>query len=421
MLSDLSLAQFIRAARSQNRRAPSSFALLKGRDFRHVWMAGGLFGTIRWLEMLSVGVYTFDRTQSPLLVSAMMVARMAPMILFGSVFGAYAERFDRKRILCVGLGLLLVLALVMVLVGRTGEYSLWILAIAMFASGTFFATDFPVRRTILAELAGTSRVGNAMAIDSTTNNATRMMGPALGGIVYQLVGLYGTYLLAAVIYLACLLLVLPIGYRSGSATRAVTGVFRTVAEGFQYIRGEPRLVATLMVTLIVNLWGFPFATMVPVIGRDEMALSATFVGLLAAAEGAGAFIGAIFVAAFARARFYMRLYVAGAFIFITAVLLFSFAPNFAVGWSIAIAGGFGVAGFATMQSTLTYTSADPAYRSRAMGALAVAIGGGPIGVFHVGLLAEWLGASTAVAVMAVEGLIALAVATWYWRDLRKPG
>ncbi|MCH9674019.1 MAG: MFS transporter, partial [Gammaproteobacteria bacterium] len=251
VLSNRVVAQHLAKTFSGPAIAPhrAAWALLKHADFRRVWFAGGLFGTIRWLEMLSVGVYTFDRTGSPLLVSAMMVARMLPMILFGSVFGAYAERFERRRLLLTGLSLMVVLSIVMAGLGQWIEYPLWLLAIAMFASGTFFATDFPVRRTILAEIAGVTRIGNAMAIDSATNNATRMVGPALGGIVYQSLGLKGAYALAAIVLSVCLLLVLTVRFRSKPSLQLSTSVFANMVEGFRYIKGQPRLVGALVITM----------------------------------------------------------------------------------------------------------------------------------------------------------------------------
>jgi hypothetical protein len=82
--------------------------------------------------------------------------------------------------------------------------------------------------------------------------------------------------------------------------------------------------------------------------------------------------------------------------------------------------GIGIAGFAVMQTTIVFLAAPPAVRSRAMGLLTVAIGGGPIGMLYVGVLADWLGAANAVACLAVQGLVLLALAAWNWPELRRP-
>ena len=165
---------------------------------------------------------------------------------------------------------------------------------------------------------------------------------------------------------------------------------------------------------------FPFATMIPVIGGEVMALSPALVGLLAAAEGTGAFLGALVIAAFGKPRHYGLFYVGGSFLFLAAVLVFSNLSGFSLAFVVLMTGGFGVAGFASMQSTILLVSASPEYRSRIMGLLAVSIGAGPFGVFHVGFLGEHFGGATAVSIIAIEGLAVMALTHKLWQPLLQP-
>ena len=367
--------------------------------------------------MLSISVFTFDLTSSPLWVAALIVVRMLPMVLFGSIFGTYADRYRRDTLLLIGLSLVLCTTIVLATLAVGGYLELWHVGIGAFLNGTYFSTDFSVRRTMLAEIAGDAYAGTAMALDSATNNATRALGPLLGGVIYQFVGLHGAYVIGvSCTYMVCFTLAARVVYKR-SSLRITANVLTQLAEGLGYVRRHPRIFGTLLVTVIINLFGFPFATMVPVIGRDDLALSPAWVGILTSAEGTGAFVGALVTAWFSKPRQYGWLYTGGALVFLTAIVTFSVATGFALSWSILLCGGLGVAGYSAMQSAILLTSAAPEYRSRTMGALAVCVGAGPLGVLHLGALAEWIGASTAVTIMGLEGLLAMTLTTRYWLPL----
>jgi predicted MFS family arabinose efflux permease len=277
-----------------------------------------------------------------------------------------------------------------------------------------------VRRTMLGEIAGMDRLGHAMALESATSNATRMLGPPLGGLLLQLGGLGGAFLLATLVYALSILLVLPVGYRSaGGATRGWS-MLGTLIEGWRFIRARRLIVATLSVTVIVNLWGFAYITMVPVIGERALGLSAFLIGILMSGEGLGALIGAFLFGIWARPRDYIRIYLGSSVLFQIAVLAFALSGWFPLSFGLILLCGVAIAGFAVMQSTILFLAAPAEVRSRVMGVLTVSIGAGPIGMLHVGWLADWLGASTAVAIIAIEGLIALMFAAVVWPEMRRP-
>jgi MFS family permease len=166
------------------------------------------------------------------------------------------------------------------------------------------------------------------------------------------------------------------------------------------------------------MWGFPFTSMIPVIGRDTLMLSPAEVGLLASAEGAGAVVGALLVAFFGPVRFYRKIYLYGTFFYLLMILIFAQSALTFISAALLLSVGLGAAAFSTMQSTLVFISAPPEIRNRIMGVLSVCIGTGPIGFLHLGLMADWFGAPTAITVMALEGLIALAIAYFVWPEIR---
>ncbi|MGH6916676.1 MAG: MFS transporter [Geminicoccaceae bacterium] len=394
-------------------------ALLADADFRRVWLVGGMTGGLRWLELLVVGVYVLEQTGSASMVALMTVARLAPMFLCGFVIGAIADRYERQTLLLLGLVVLLLTSAVLGVLALTGQITLWQIAIGAFLNGIFFAADYPIRRIMSAEIAGLDRLGRAMALESATGNATRMLGPALGGFLLETLGLEGAYLLGAALYLVSAVLVLRLGYRSTRFEGQARNILSTLRDGWQFVRARRVIVGTLMVTVVVNFWGFAYITMVPVIGERVLGLSAFPIGVLMSIEGLGALLGALLVGPFSKPHAYTRIYLFSSFVFLLAVLGFALSDRFPLSLLLNLICGVSLAGFSVMQATIMFLAARPEVRSRVMGVLTVAIGAGPIGMLHLGWLADWIGAAAAMQVMAVEGLVVLALTALLWPEMRR--
>lgn len=177
--------------------ATSAGHLLAEPNFLRVWLAGACAATARWLEMLAVGIFVFEETGSPLLVAAMLMLRMLPLALFGAFGGEVASRFDRRRVLLGTLGALTALSGGLAGLAALGWLAVWHVAVGAVVTGVAWAMDFPVRRTLLADVAGNARLGAAMSLDTVASSGTRMAGPILGGGLYAASGMDGAFLLTA--------------------------------------------------------------------------------------------------------------------------------------------------------------------------------------------------------------------------------
>ncbi len=402
--------------------------LLSNQNFLCVWSVGGLTGIIRWFQLLAFGVYSFEITGSPFLVSTIPILWMLPLILFGPFIGVIADQVSRKLLLSVSVLIITILQIIMSFAAFSGDLSYFLLAIASFISGVFWATDMPIRRRLLGDLAG-ENVSKAMGLDSATGNATRMLGPLLGGIMLQLVGMFGVFWLSGVLYALCLILVL-VAKLPGKITPATPPSFlRDFASGIQFVMNDQVLKRILIITVIFNIWGFPFTSMIPIIGRDELGLTPFYVGVLSSMEGFGALIGALMITRFASQRNFFKIYLGGTIIYLSGVGYLSIltfvagGPNHSFYASTVALTIIGIAGacFAAMQGTLTYLAAPTQYRSRVLGVLTLCIGTGPIGFFNVGWMAESFGVANALIIISLEGLLAL-LALWVWGeniDMRK--
>jgi hypothetical protein len=401
--------------------APPLRSLLTNPSFLRIWIAGGLVGTIRWLEVLAVGVYTYQATGSPFIVATMLFARMLPTMLLGAFAGVIAERLDRRHLMMVGLVAMCLVSALLATLAISGRLALWHVAIGAVLSGVFWSGEFPVRRTMLGEIAGLGRLSAAMGLDSATNNFTRMVGPLLGGTLLVTLGLAGAYALGVLLYAIAFVNMASLSFEETSPVESTpVGVLTSIGEGLAYIRTNRLVAGTLVITLLVNLFGFSYVSMLPIIGEQRLGLGAVAIGVLMSAEGCGALLGALLVAAWARPRYFTAIYLSGSTLYLAMILAFSLSPWYSVAIVLLFAGGLGIAFFGSMQSTLIFFAAVPRMRTRVMGVLVACIGAGPIGVLHVGGLAEWLGADRAVTIIAVEGLIAIAVSVYIWPELRRP-
>ena len=380
---------------------------------------------MRWLEMLAIGVFTFEVTQSALMVALVTMARTVPMLLFSAFTGAIADGFDRRLMLLGGLGVLALTSAVLAGLAIAGRIELWHVALGTFIAGVYGTLEHPVRRSLLGIIAGAKAgatgAGVALTLDSGTNHCMRLVGPVLGGLVLTRFGLPGVYVFGAVLFSLGFFLVLKAQYQSPHYDAAVPRILGQIVEGLRYIRTNPKIMGTLFITMAINIFGFPYVAMVPVIGDQILGQGAVATGMLLSADAAGALAGALLIANFARPHHFSAIYFYCSIVFLGGVLAFSLSQFYALSLVFLFLSGLGVAGFAAMQSTIVFTAAPPEMRGRLMGVLAVCIGVNPLGILQVGILADWFGGALAVTIITIEGLAAILVAALLWPHFWRRG
>jgi len=391
--------------------------LLGEPDFRRLWLVGFVVFSVRWLEMLAVAVFAYRQTGSPLIVALLTMLRMLPMALFGALIGAVAERVERRTALTLVTFSMLLCAIVLALLAWCHVLEVWHLALASFFNGIAWTTDNPVRRTMIGEVVGAQRMSAAMSIDVGANNASRMLGPTIGGVVLATLGIGGAFAISVAGYLVATVVALRVTHRNTAAPSTATSVIERVIEGVVLVRRDRRLSGTMVITVIYNTFGWPFTSMIPVIGQDNLGLGAAGIGLLASMDGIGAFCGAIGIALCAKPRHFARLFVGGVTIYLIMLPVFAVASSPLVAGTVLLLTGFANAGFSIMQATLVYLASPPEMRSRVFGVLSVCIGVGMIGFLHLGWLAGIIGATWAIVTIGGEGIAALLLTRRWWRAI----
>lgn len=370
---------------------------------------------MRWMETVALGIYVFELTGSPFWVAIVGFLRMIPMFLLGPLVGLVSDRVNRKVLMgsalaalsgvYAGLGVLVV----------TGHIELWHVLVGATLAGVMWSTDFPVRRAMIGDTVGQDGISTAIGIDMASGNFARVIGPLGAGAFLATLGVQAVYFTGTILFALGSLLAFSLAYVAPSVkTGAQSGYFANLKEGLKHVRADRIIVITLAITILMNIFGFPFQHMVPVIGAETLKVGPLLIGILLATEGIGATIGALIIALKARPGGFTKIYAIGSMGGLTSILLFSLMPTYWMALPFLLITGFSMSGFATMQSIIVITSTPQEIRGRVLGVLAASIGTGPFGALLIGGIAVGWGANNAVTTIAAVGLSLLILTLLLW-------
>ena len=387
-----------------------TFEAFGNRSYRLLWPANFLAYTCRWMQLTLLGWLVLELTDSPFSVAMVGFFGMLPLLILGMVGGVLADRVSKHRILIMTQVVSCVAAFAMVLLLKTETVQFWHAYVVMGCTGIGWALDMPSRRSAIHDLVGRAGVTNAIAMDSVGMQGSRMIGPALAGALITTVDVVGGYIVVSAVYVAAVALIAAVRLPPTDRSRlGLVNVLGNLAEGFRYVKRDNVLVATVLITILMNLLLFPYAQMIPVIARDVLGIGPGLMGTLLAAEGLGALFGAICVASIRVIRFHGRLYIGGSMLGLVMLLCFSMVRWYYAALPVLFVLGFGTSGFSTMQSTLVMLRATEEMRGRALGVISLAIGAGPIGALMIGAIASMSSTPFAIGVDAVLGIVSLSL------------
>lgn len=381
---------------------------LRRPDFIRLWMADGLWWQSMWMETLVTGWLALEMTDSAWWVSVVAFCRNIPVPLVGFLGPVWVERFRRRRVIQALQSVNLLAALTLAILYHFGRLEYWHLTMVSLANGAAWALDWPTRRALLPDLVGRDHVVDAMVLENVLQSLTRLSGPLLAGLAMQHLGAGGT------LWILCLIggtgLLVLLGLRTDShspeQTAGIRDALARTREGLRYVRGNSAILGTLIITVIMNAWAFPFQALLPVFARDVLGQGPFGLGLLGAANGAGAMVGLLLVNLSRRSFGHPVIFSTGSILACVGLLAFSLSSSMTLSLAALAIAGVGQAGFSIMQSSIILVEATDQMRSRAMGALVIAIGVGPLGRVQAGAMAAAWSAPVAVFCMAASGALA---------------
>jgi MFS family permease len=387
-------------------------SLRRHRNFR-VFFAGQVVSLAgSWMQNVALAWLVLSLSRSPLAVAALLFCRFAPYTALGLFAGSIVDRFDPRRLVIAAQTAAMGVSIALAAVTLGGVASLPVVYALATLGGVTLVVDAPARQALTYRLVGPRELPNAVALNSGLLNASRVIGPALAGVVIAAAGTGACFVLNAVSFLAvltALLLVRTDDLHPVDPAPAVSLASGT-REGMRYAWTAVEVRAVLTVVVLMGLVGFNFNTLVPLLASDTLHVGARAFGLLSAAFGIGALAGALASATLRGASW--STFVAGAASF--SVLLIVLAPvhdaRLAGVLLVGIGASFSL--FGANANALVQLAAPDALRGRMIGLYLFAfVGLAPLGALLAGWLVTLGGTELAFAVAGLTGLVALAVAS----------
>ena len=401
------------------------FSAMRHRNYRTYWFGqiGSLVGT--WMQSVAQPWLVLELGGSPLQLGAVLALMFAPSMFLAPLGGVIADRVDKRRVLMVVNAVALVQASVLFVLAATGLVEIWHIYVLALLLGFVSAIEMPVRQSFVAELVPADDLVNAIALNSTSFNLSRVIGPAIAGLTIAAFGVAINFGINAISYLSVLI---SLWMLDGSALRrldrpvAFPSIRSSLTEGVRYAIATPTVLWPLIMLGGMAMFAMNFQTLLPIFTRDALALDSGGYGALFAAMGAGSLVGSLILAFITSQRPMLTLIIGGGAAFLALELALGFVRSPLA--AFALVAGIGLASM-LMVNTINVTiqnSVPDALRGRVMSLyVTVFAGTAPIGGLLAGALAESLGAAAAISLGALMAVGVLALVAWKLRSAAMPG
>ncbi|HET9933630.1 MAG TPA: MFS transporter [Polyangiaceae bacterium] len=393
--------------------ANGTFRSLRGFNYR-TWAIGALVSNVgTWMQRTAQDwlVLTELTNRSGTAVGALMALQFGPQALLLPFTGYAADRLDRRKLLFVTQASAGVLALGLGLLTLFGVVRLWHVYVFGLLLGCVSAFDGPARQTFVSELVSDEQLSNAVALNSTSFNVARLLGPAAAGVAISRFGTGWVFVLNALSFAAVLVSLARLRNSELHARERATKR-AGLTEGFRYVRQRPDLAAALGMLFLIGTFGLNFPIFISTMAVSVFHKGAGQFGLLTSIMAVGSVAGALLSARRAAPR--VELLMAGAFAFGAGCALAAVMPTYGwFGFTLAVI-GVSAQTFTTTANGTVQLATDPHMRGRVMAIyMAIALGGTPIGAPIVGFVADRFGPRWALGVGAFAGFAAALVGFRY--------
>ena len=380
-------------------RLRARFPALRSHDYN--WFLGGSAISFMgdWMDWIALNWLVLELTNSPFAIGLYNFFRSAPTLLLTLPGGVVADRYGRRRIMIVNqIGAMLFTVLLTAVLYLHWESFPLIIAVTTLR-GAFISLDRPARQALVPNLVPAQALTNAVAIFTIIRNASRIVGPSLGGIIIGFWGFKLCLLVNSLTYLPVLLALFMIRERSTPPARRQT-VRRGITEAAHYLRERPTILTLIALAIVPMFFGQPYTTLVPIFARDLLHVGATGLGFLLSSAATGAVLGALAVALWGEHRKGGMVLLVSIFLFGLSLVSFSFSRWFPLSLLLLFFAGLLNQVYGTLNVTLLQGAIPDALRGRIMSLHSLNRGFIPLGAFSLGALASLIGPSLALAAMA---------------------
>ena len=396
----------------------STFSAFRSRNYRlyFVGQSISLIGT--WMQKTAVSWVVYSLTHSKFMLGLTLFATMFPSFLLSFIGGVVSDRYDRYKVLLVTQIISMVQAILMTALIFFKHYSVWEIMALSVLLGIVNAFDVPARQSLVYEMVEDKKdLPNALALNSSMVNLSRLIGPGLAGLIIEKWGDDICFGLNALSFVAVIISLLMMKLPKYIARAHTKNVLMELKDGLAYIRRTPDIRFVLGMLAVISLLVLPFSTLIPAYAKDIFHGTASTFGVIDSVIGLGAFSGAIFLASLKPGTNLRKILAINTFVFGSGLVLFSHATYYPLALIFAGIGAFGMMSQITISNTLIQTAVDPAMRGRVISVYAMAFFGmQPLGGLVIGFISQHIGVENTVL---TEGIIALVIGSLHLRFLQK--
>ena len=379
------------------------FDSLQHRDFR--WILLGSFASFMGLNMQMITrswLVLRLADDSPLALALVMMSFAAPMMFMSPIGGALADRIPRKRLIMLSQGGNAAMTVLLATLDITGVVAFWHIFVIGLVNGSMMAFNMPSRMAIISDIVPEDRLMNAISLNNSGMNLTRVVGPALAGVLIIFIETAGVFYLVGGIYIFSMLSVATIRTGTKAAASSRKGMTGDIREALSYATGNPTLLGLIIMAFIPVLFGFSYYALLPAWAREALNVQSDGLGFLMMLMGVGALVGTLILASMRQLKRRGAFLLAACVAWGVALAVFSQITSYALAVPLLLFIGLVSSVFMSLNMTLMQLHTAPEMRGRVMSIGMMTFGLMPLSALPFGALAESIGTPDA---LALSGLL----------------
>ena len=389
---------------------------LRSRNYRLYFGGQGISLIGTWMQRIALSWLVYRMTHSVFLLGIVGFFGQAPTFVAGPFAGVLVDQRNRYHILIATQVLAMIQALILAILVLTNTVQVWHIIVLGIFLGLINAFDVPARQSLLVEMIENREdLSNAIALNSSMVNGARLLGPSIAGILIAIVGEGICFLLNALSYIAVIVALLAMRLNLQHIHKSKGAMLDDLKDGFKYAFGFPPIRSVLLLLSLVSLMGMPYAVLMPIFAKDILGGGPHTLGFLMASVGAGALVGAFYLAARKSVVGLSKILAMAAAVFGIALILFALSKNMWLSMALLLFAGMGMMMQMAISNTILQTIVDDDKRGRVMSFYTMAFFGmTPIGSLLAGTLASEIGAP---ATVIVGGVCCIIGALLFYREI----
>lgn len=385
------------------------FRALRNRNYRLFFYGQSLSLLGTWIQQVALSWLIYRVTNSAFLLGFVMFAGQLPTFLIAPFAGVFADKYDKQKIIIITQVVSMLQAILLAIFVLTDNINVWILIILNILLGIANSFDIPTRQSFVIQMVENREdLPNAIALNSSIVNGSRLVGPSIAGILVASLGEGICFLINAIsfVFVIVSLLLMKVK-KEENVHKENISIFEQLKEGYKYSFGFLPIKSVILLLAIVSLFGNPYLVLLPIFAKNILSGNATTLGYLNSAVGLGALSAALYLASRKSTLGLGKIIATTTFIFAFSLISFSFSKSFPLSLIILLFCGFGMMMQTAGSNTILQTLSNDDMRGRVMSFYTVAFRGmAPFGSLWAGTFANNFGAPTTVLISGIICLIA---------------